>query len=852
MEPSFSQNIQLHFQLNNQMHNVEVKLRLPGSILKDGMEYEILGNQKGSECVQQCFANMRSINEDDIIQIGKELKARLWAAGAKDIIVDVSTSANETHRIALRTLGNSNVDAMEAVDDTCTLVDVRQIITTLCQAFEDEYFDPIVGQKVSDYLSEQMEDGAYEAISDPIAFAQGVLADLRLITADKHIQFYPLPPKSKAVEAQEAIKSEPLPNLYATPDVIDDFQYKSNFAPGVGSPPDKLIYELKSGRLKSNPQIGYLDVRTFGLCRSGNQNPELKEDMKIRKEAFMKAVKNLSKAESGIIIDLRHNGGGDPTGVQLLCSLFMSENIPLNNIEWRRGDWIESYSTLSKDELPLEDRLLESKQSNLVLLIGPYTFSAAEEFANNMKVLERATIVGEISMGGANPGCPFPVGENFEVFIPNGRAVNPHTNSNWEGVGVTPDHVIPVQDALEEAVKLLEQPIVDANFVFPSHNTRQNYHKELNSAYQKFSQATTDVEKDQHKKKFEELVAQYRPLIPQVTSSKTSTKKFDSTPEERKEVHEALTGWFNNFLGVCTKNTELSTQQMEMCAKAYEVSSDEYLSLPPGKMVDVGGYQLHVNVSGTYHEGVPAIVLESGLKCCSSDWQLVAPKLEEKTQVFSYDRAGYGWSDPSTRPVSGENIVADLKSALSQSSLQPPYILVGHSMGGVYMQLYALTYPEDVAGIVLVDATNWDRPGNVIPLEPAPIQNYSNIHEWHIFDNIDKPVWAAQYSTYNAALRFNQESTSRVAAIASVREKRKAEKEGPALPAIVLSHGRLEEDEPPKDVEDWKICQEALFKEVRALKHTTVADSGHSIQYEDPQLVIESIKDVMDEVNKRR
>ncbi|MDP4164833.1 MAG: S41 family peptidase [Bacillota bacterium] len=108
---------------------------------------------------------------------------------------------------------------------------------------------------------------------------------------------------------------------------------------------------------------------------------------------------------------------------------------------------------MSHEEISKELRLLEMP---LFILIGPRTFSAAEEFSNNMKVLGRAKLVGEPSRGGANPGDFYPIGEGFIFFVPTGRTVNPLEGGNWEGRGVIPDHMVPAADALDQTIHLAE------------------------------------------------------------------------------------------------------------------------------------------------------------------------------------------------------------------------------------------------------------------------------------------------------------------------------------------------------------------------------------------------------------
>jgi len=131
---------------------------------------------------------------------------------------------------------------------------------------------------------------------------------------------------------------------------------------------------------------------------------------------------------------------------------------------------------------------------------------------------------------------------------------------------------------------------------------------------------------------------------------------------------------------------------------------------PIGKMVDVGGYQLHIHSQG---EGGPTVVFDSGLGCTALDWSLVQPELSKTTGVVSYDRAGYGWSDESPLERTSENIVKELHTLLHNAGELGPYILVGHSFGGNNVRLFASQYPDEVAGVVLVDASHEDLPAKM-------------------------------------------------------------------------------------------------------------------------------------------
>ena len=100
---------------------------------------------------------------------------------------------------------------------------------------------------------------------------------------------------------------------------------------------------------------------------------------------------------------------------------------------------------------------------------------------------------------------------------------------------------------------------------------------------------------------------------------------------------------------------------------------------PPGKLVDIGGYQLHINCTG---KGSPTVILEAGLGGDSRSWHEVQPEIAEFAQVCSYDRAGLGWSDPGPKPRTSQQIVKELHRLLAKADIQSPYVLVGHSFGG--------------------------------------------------------------------------------------------------------------------------------------------------------------------------
>lgn len=132
-------------------------------------------------------------------------------------------------------------------------------------------------------------------------------------------------------------------------------------------------------------------------------------------------------------------------------------------------------------------------------------------------------------------------------------------------------------------------------------------------------------------------------------------------------------------------------------------------NVPPlGKLVDVGGWRLHVNLTGENHADGPAVILEDGGGGFSFNWYLVQSKVADFARVCSYDRAGDAWSDVGPRPRTMKQIAYELRTALANAGIKGPYVLVGQSIGGLYVRVFAEEYPQDVAGLVLVDPTNED------------------------------------------------------------------------------------------------------------------------------------------------
>jgi pimeloyl-ACP methyl ester carboxylesterase len=134
--------------------------------------------------------------------------------------------------------------------------------------------------------------------------------------------------------------------------------------------------------------------------------------------------------------------------------------------------------------------------------------------------------------------------------------------------------------------------------------------------------------------------------------------------------------------------------------EAAEAQRDKRRMPAPGKRFDIGCAVLHLHELG---QGCPAVILESGIAASSINWTLVQQRLAQSVRVCSYDRAGFGWSGPCKTPRTVEQMISELDVLLSRAAIPPPYILVGHSFGGLLVRAFAHRNPEKVSGLVLVD-----------------------------------------------------------------------------------------------------------------------------------------------------
>ena len=301
---------------------------------------------------------------------------------------------------------------------------------------------------------------------------------------------------------------------------------------------------------------------------------------------------------------------------------------------------------------------------------------------------------------------------------------------------------------------------------------------------------------------------------------------------------------------------------------------------PPGQLIDVGGFRLHLHCLG---EGRPTVVLDAALGGSSVSWSWVQPEIARTTRVCAYDRGGFGWSDAAPMPRTASRMAAELRSLLERADVPPPFVLVGHSFGGLILRVFAARYREDVAGIVFVDSAHPEDWVNPAAKEQAQIDRglllcrrgaaASRMGAAHVvavlgslgaftvarliakavsLGNLSKedegimaPMWKLPTHARQPLRQFwtsekfysalgNQIDWIRQ----SAEEALEASKDGYGdLPLVTISC---------TNPGDYRVNQqEALARKSTCGKHIVASNSGHWIPLDEPRIVIEAIQEVV-------
>lgn len=301
---------------------------------------------------------------------------------------------------------------------------------------------------------------------------------------------------------------------------------------------------------------------------------------------------------------------------------------------------------------------------------------------------------------------------------------------------------------------------------------------------------------------------------------------------------------------------------------------------PPGKLVDVGGYRLHINCMG---EGEPTVVMDAMGVCWSTHWGLVAPEIAKFARVCVFDRAGLGWSDSGPTPRTARQVAVELNTLLHKTGITGPYVLVGHSFGGWTVRLYHHQYPSEVAGMVLVDAGHEDELDSpefrahgdwalpqlplrrilvalgisrlVMALDAIPESENEMLEKLRRLSPDDQAIILAVGNRSGFWKTIIDEN----AALKETAEQVRATGSLGNLPLVVLTATGPKRwpgwppDFPAEPLrEKWMQMQKELLKLSSNSTHMLAEKSSHFIQFDQPELIVKAVRQVVDEVRQRK
>lgn len=296
-----------------------------------------------------------------------------------------------------------------------------QVADSIAKFMADFYVFPEVGREMGDLILKNMQAGKYRDVTDYREFGMMISEDLRSVSKDKHIGVRYNPEMIAMYKNAEAdSNNKELEEYQRREAAYSNYNFK----------------EIKI--LPGN--VGYLKFNSFMDASEAGPTAI--------------AAMNFLAHTDALIIDLRDNGGGSPSLIQLITSYFFQDTEHLNSFYIREGEQTHQFWTLPY--VPGK-KLLDTE---LFVLTSSYTFSGAEEFTYNLKNLKRATIVGETTGGGAHPVSMHIINDNYGISIPFGRAINPITNTNWEGTGIEPHVATSKEEAFDHAYLLALEKLI--------------------------------------------------------------------------------------------------------------------------------------------------------------------------------------------------------------------------------------------------------------------------------------------------------------------------------------------------------------------------------------------------------
>jgi len=293
-------------------------------------------------------------------------------------------------------------------------------------------------------------------------------------------------------------------------------------------------------------------------------------------------------------------------------------------------------------------------------------------------------------------------------------------------------------------------------------------------------------------------------------------------------------------LGACLIVAALSGATYQRLATRKELAATP----PPGQLVDIGGYKLHLWCMG---DGTPAVILDTGLGGSSADWGFVQPDVARFTRVCSYDRAGMGYSDPGPSPRTARRIASELAELLVRGRIAGPVVLVGASIAGFDVRVFASDHPERAAGLVLVDASHEDQ-AHEVPQMARLVPLLSTIGVLRLFgvsfgqriESLAPSVRQFARATSFRAAGYQAAADEIIHIRESVSEVRSSRRKL-TVPVLVITGGRGAD-------ENWRQLQrdQASLSERGCL--IVAQESGHVVAIDQPEVIVDAIRTVVETV----
>lgn len=238
-----------------------------------------------------------------------------------------------------------------------------------------------------------------------------------------------------------------------------------------------------------------------------------------------------------------------------------------------------------------------------------------------------------------------------------------------------------------------------------------------------------------------------------------------------------------------------------------------------GNRVSVNGAELYYERTGKA-DGKPVLVFDSGYGWSLDNWEPIRKELESFTELFFYDRAGIGRSGKSAGPLHSRQIVRNLRELLQQAGVEPPYVFVGHSFGGLNVRLFAQLYPEETAGVVLLDSCHEDQNWKMVPLFAEEVRK----------------EYLGQFTVEASLEEFEQ-------SLQQVRGTTLADMQ------LLVVTGARQPHHTEESMREWLGFQVELAGLSANSQHLVLEEAGHAVHIDQPAAVVEAIKTMMEKMN---